>query len=400
MKKNTGSLNAAKAAGLPAVLLACGLLASALLSLAGCAGLIPSGSFMKTTEGSTVGRAAIRLSEDTWTDGAISATDLAMAKTTGIVTGGEQWFTFTASAGTQYLHVFFGTLTELYVQLYDGNGNALGAPTGLGGSTTHTALTVTRRQTYFIKVTPNPYGPTSGTYRIGFNTVPLAPGILSAAAPLSPDTWTDGVLTPANGEQWFTFTASAGTQYLHVLFGTLTDLDVQLYDGNGNALGAPTGLGGSTTYTALTVTNGQLYYVRVTPSPYRSNSGTYRIGFNTMPLAPGILSAAAPLSPDTWTDGVLTPANGEQWFMFTANTGTQYLHVMFGTLGYLDVQLYDGNGNVLGDALQLQGRTTSTSLMVTSGQVYYVKVTPSPYRSNSGTYRITFNNSDAAPATN
>jgi predicted RNA-binding protein with TRAM domain len=382
MKKNTGFL---KATAKAAWLLACGLVASVSLSLAGCVGTggipmpIYTGSPIETGVETKIPGNAIQLTEDRWIDGAVSSTS------------GEQWFKFTASANTQYLHVLFGTLSYLYVQLHDSKGNVLGNPTELRGSTTYTTLTVTSGQVYYVKVTP--YGSNGGTYRIGFNTMPLAPGILSAAATLSPDTWADGVLTPANGEQWFTFTASANTQYLHVLFGTLTDLYVQLHDSNGNVLGNPTELRGSTTYTTLTVTSGQVYYVKVTPY----GSGTYRIGFNTMPLAPGILSAAATLSPDTWADGVLTPTNGEQWFTFTASAGTQYLHVFFGTLTDLNVQLYDSNGNALGNAVQLQGRTTSRSLMVTSGQVYYVRITP--YWSNSGTYRIAFNTSDTAPAT-
>jgi hypothetical protein len=48
-----------------------------------------------------------------------------------------------------------------------------------------------------------------------------------SSIPLTGNAWAEGALTPSNQEQWFTFTATAGTQYLHVSFGTLTDLYVQ-----------------------------------------------------------------------------------------------------------------------------------------------------------------------------
>jgi hypothetical protein len=257
-------------------------------------------------------------------------------------------------------------------------------------------LTVTGGQGYYIRVVP--YSSSSGTYRIGVNTVPLPCGTLAAATALSAGSWTDGVLTSASGEQWFKFTATAGTHYLHVSFGTLTDLYVQLYDSTGGTLGNRTNLYSSARYTPLTVTGGQTYYIRVTSAS--SNGGTYRIGFNDMPLAPGTLSEAATLTQGAWADGVLTPASGAQWFTFTATAGTHYLHVIFGTLTNLYVQLYDSNGGTLGNSMHLYiyswESVTSKSLVVTSGQTYYIRVTP--YSSTGGTYRIAFNASETAPA--
>jgi hypothetical protein len=182
---------------------------------------------------------------------------------------------------------------------------------------------------------------------------------------------------------------------LHIFFGTLTDLYVQLYDSNNNALGDRTELYSSTRYKSLTITSGREYYIKVTP--YGSNGGTYRIGFNTMPLPCGTLAAAALLSAGTWADGNITATSGEQWFKFTATTSTHYLHVIFGTMTDLYVQLYDSNGGTLGNRTELWSTYTSKSLVVTSGQVYYVRVTP--YGSGSGTYRIAFNTSSTAPTT-
>jgi hypothetical protein len=274
MKKNMFFLKAAdKAARLPTVLLAWGLLASALLTalltLAGCP--------VEAEEGKTQ-KSAVQLTEDAWADGAVSSTS------------GEQWFKFTATAGTQYLHVVFGTMTAMHVQLYDSGNNALGDERSLSGSTKYLALTVTSGRSYYVKVSEGSSwaGSPTGTYRIGFNAMPLPCGTLAAATALTANTWANGAINTAGGEQWFKFTATAGTQYLHVIFGTLTDLYVHLYDGNGGTLGDSTNLHSSSTnkYKSLIVTTGQVYYVKVTPWYSNSSSGTYRIAFNTSTTAP------------------------------------------------------------------------------------------------------------------
>jgi hypothetical protein len=220
--------------------------------------------------------------------------------------------------------------------------------------------------------------------------------------PLTGNIWAEGALTPSNQEQWFTFTATAGTHYLHVSFGTLTDLYVQVYDSRNNPVGDGTRFTGRDSGSAvLTITSGKAYYIRV--SPYAGQgSGTYRIAFNTMPsppLPPGTLTSAASLKENTWAEGAFTPSSTEQWFKFTATAATQYLHVSFGTLTDLYVQLYDRNGAVLGNRTELYsyswGSRTYTSLMSERGQVYYVRVTPNS--GSGGAYWIAFNTSSAAP---
>jgi hypothetical protein len=66
----------------------------------------------------------------------------------------------------------------------------------------------------------------------------------------------------------------------------------------------------------------------------------------------------------------------------------------------MGVQLHDGSGGTLGSSMHLYSSTTSKSLIVTSGQIYYIKVTPYYSNSGGGTYRIAFNTSDTPPAIN
>jgi hypothetical protein len=99
---------------------------------------------------------------------------------------------------------------------------------------------------------------------------------------LATNTWADGNLASWLSEQWFKFTATTATQYIHVSFRTLNILDVQVYDSGFNAVGGRTGLGNPTLYTSRTLTPGQEYYVQVTTP----NSGTYKIAYNESPNAP------------------------------------------------------------------------------------------------------------------
>ena len=228
--------------------------------------------------------------------------------------------------------------------------------------------------------------------------------IQKSAIELSANIWSDGALTEG-AEQWFKFTAAAGTQYLHVIFGTMDSMDVQLYTDTDSALGNAIGLYGDIKYTSLTVTAGKVYYIKVTPGTKgyydSSTTGTYRITFNSVQFRPGTFDKAATLTPDVWENGTILDGE-EQWFKFTATAGTQYLHIIFGTMNNIDVQLYSEVGDALGNSMGLHDDTKYKSFIVAIGQVYYVRVTPGTeysWRSDSitGTYRIAINISTVAP---
>jgi hypothetical protein len=106
----------------------------------------------------------------------------------------------------------------------------------------------------------------------------MPPGTAASATVLTAGTWADGNITSSDGE-WFKFTATASTQYIHASSGTLYYLYVRLYNSGGNTVdGNWTNLYGSTTYFSLTI--GQEYFIWVTPYS-SSDRGTYGIMFNT-----------------------------------------------------------------------------------------------------------------------
>jgi len=225
------------------------------------------------------------------------------------------------------------------------------------------------------------------------------------AIELTANVWSDGAVTEG-GEQWFVFTATASTQYIHVIFGTMNNMDVQLYNNSSSALGNSLHLLGDTKKTLLSVSSGQVYYLKVTPgtgySYNSSNTGTFRLTFNSVQFVPGTFDKAINLSDGVWISGNIVE-NGEQWFKFTATASSHYVHVSFGTMTNIDVQLYSDTAASLGNALHLRSSgNNKTELIITSGTVYYLRVMPGTdyqYQSSTyGTFQIALNTSTTAPS--
>jgi len=135
-------------------------------------------------------------------------------------------------------------------------------------------------QEYYIKVWTGSSG--GGTCQIAFNTTFIPPD--TTITQLTVNTWVDGNLLTLSSQQWFKFTATARTQYIHVSFSTFYSyFYIQVYDSSGDVVVNQTSFSDSTRYVSMTVTEGQEYYIRVNNYSY---SGTYRIAFNTSETPP------------------------------------------------------------------------------------------------------------------
>jgi hypothetical protein len=308
------------------------------------------------------------LKAETWANGIINSSE------------DEQWFKFSATAATQYIHFDPGTLNNVYVQVYDDSGIGAGSRVNLYDSNLSTSLTLTNGGEYYIKVTPS-----SGTggYKIAFNAALFPPDTI--VTPLTATIWTN-TITATSGQQWFKFTATAATQYIHVdINGTNTSVNVQLYDSNDAAVGSNSLLSGSAAYTSQTLTEGDEYYIKTSSS----GSGTYRIMYNTSNV--GITTLTA----NTWANSTIGESE-EQWFKFTATAATQYIHFAPGSLDNVNVQLYTSAIATSGAEAHLYDSTLYISRSITISSVYYIKVTP--YDSNgSGAFKIAFNTATTPP---
>jgi len=136
----------------------------------------------------------------------------------------------------------------------------------------------------------------TGTFSLVYSNINSRPQEIFAPpnpTTLTAGSWANGNIATAGGYEWFKFTATAATQYIHFSGGTLSQVYVQIFDSNGATVGqGTTGTGSTNMYnsgnTSRPVTLGDTYYVRVWPmnSSGNNSSGTYRIAFNTSTTTP------------------------------------------------------------------------------------------------------------------
>jgi hypothetical protein len=303
---------------------------------------------------------------------------------------GEQWFKFTATASTQYIHGSSGTMT-IDVKVFTSSG------TETGGGPGWVPLLTTGHE-YYLRV--QPYTGT-GTYQIGFNASIIPPGVTPTQ--LSANTWANGNISTPSGE-WFRFTATAPTQYIHVSRDTISLFSVTVYTSSG---GYNTGYtySNSMRYFTCTLSAGQEYYIQVRPYDQSIYSyGTYKIGFNTNDLPPGSVwpPVSSQLSLNTWAVNNSPESGGERWFKFTATASTQYIHGSMGELTGLYVQVYASSGAMVGSEGNLNTYNRNTSRTLTVNEEYFMRVRSVRFigidNGDNDTYRIAFNASVISPS--
>jgi hypothetical protein len=336
-------------------------------------------------------------------------------------TGTEQWYKFTPTTTTssQNIHFDLGTQRGLYVQLYDSDGKPVGSKATIFGSTFNASRSVTANNVYYILI----YYYSSGTYKMGINAASTPPNVTvvtSSATALSADAWsTNGNIATAGGEQWFSFSATAVTQYIHFLGDSLTDIVVRVYtaDGTLQTAGSSTSnLDGIINRSlSRTLNVGTTYYIRITPYNNTSGSGTYKIGFNDKAETP-VVETTMPTTGvvtlntvSTWGEGNIAAAGGAQWYSFTSSAATgsattvsQYIYFQAGTtLTDAYIQLYTSDGRMVGTRSWLYAGTYSAyvSRTISPSTQYYIKVTSyySTGAKSNGAFKLGFGTSSTLP---
>ena len=327
-----------------------------------------------------------------------------------IASKGVQWFKFTATADSQYIIFKPGTLNDVYVQVYDSNGIQVGSKTELYKSNykskviLHTYRAVTSGQVYYIKVTP--YSTYSGAYQIMFSDSFIPQD--AVVTQLTIGKWADGNIIVPEGltnedvEQWYKFTASASTKFIHV---DSTYYKIQLFDINGTAVGeesmVPPVLESEKKYVSITVTSGNEYYIRVKIGGgyFTGDTGNkYKIGITESSSARPAVTLPTEnitqLTENKLFDGGELKRDDVRWFKFTATATTQYIHFIISGSTYETTafgQLYDNTGVAVGEQIRWSAYSAGDSVKswtVVSGNEYYLKVT---IYYSSGIYQIGFN---------
>jgi len=337
--------------------------------------------------------APINIAEaDKFVDGNISGA----TTSTGVV----QWFKFTSTATSQYIHFQAGTLSAVNMQVYAADGiTAVGDSTTFGSTTVYANRTLTNATVYYIKITAY----FNGSYKIAFNTTTSAPTTVTipttGVTELTSGKWTDIKTIERNDEQWFKFTPTTSPSYIHFLPGTLTNAYAQVYTADGRVQGSRVTFSyasNSNLYSSITgLTSNTAYYFKLTPSS-TTDSGTYRVGFNasssTTPSITLPTEGITQLTNSTWKDSTIT-RGVEQWFKFTPANASQSIHFLPGTLASLYVQIYDKDGAPVGTRTYLSNSTLSYSRSsLNTANEYFIMAY---YATANGAYKIAVSGSTA-----
>jgi hypothetical protein len=323
------------------------------------------------------------MTANTWSNGIIATA------------GGIQWFKFTAKAHIQYIHFQTGTLTDVYMQMYEADRKTpVGAQYNLYTGNLSTSRTLTIDKEYYIKIWP--YSSTgSGTYKLAFSELSTAPTIAQITVPttgvttLAADVWTDGNIPTLGGEQWFKFTATTTRQYFCFQPGEFTPVSAQLYIANGTTTGTMmsfTSINNASQYITIDTD----YYIRV------FGFGTYKIAFTAAETLPAITwptTGVTTLTAGKFADGYISSAKSSQWFKFTATADSQY--IIFQSAKNTDmsvnVQFYSAENTrpstPTSTGISVDDFSSFGPRVVTEGNVYYILITQaSPY---TGAFKIT-----------
>ena len=337
------------------------------------------------------------------------------------IAGGDQWFSFKqpkekSQEERQYIHFSPGDqenegLVNVYVAVYymveKGDeitvGSMAGPRVNLSSSNLYTYYSLLNsEETYFLRVFPF-LTTSSGNFQIGFNSSFLAPG--KAGMELVLNTWEDGEILNAGGEQWFSFKAAATTHFIHFSPRTLTSVNAQVYDSNGTTLGSSASFSGQANI-SRSVSDGQTYYIKLTPvTP--NEKGKFKIGFTesvSLPYnvwRPDKEKSEYKVNVDKlvlniWEEVKNLNEYGEQWFKFKATVQMQHIHFSPGTLENVYMQIYNERGLIVGNRASLSAGTPSVPRAVNPGDTYYIRVYPITPGEN-GTFKIGFSQASDDP---
>jgi hypothetical protein len=228
---------------------------------------------------------ATPLTAGVWTDGSLTSSIR------------EAWYSFSVTSGIAY-RVWWNesgdygdgskTLNVTASAWYSNGNNIFEGVTSAWYSTTESSFTPAANGTVYVKITPYSSTTATGTFAITYNadSATMPPVLINPVSPtaLTVDEWANGNITTSGGQQWFSFTATAVTQYIYVIFGTLNDFYVQVYTSNGSLV-VDKNMYSNTRSANGTLVEGQEYYIKV--RPYSSTgSGNYQITFSAASTAP------------------------------------------------------------------------------------------------------------------
>jgi len=266
------------------------------------------------------------LTANLWDDGSIPAS-------------GEVWYSFYAAANTTY-RVWWNqqsggddtkTISRVQVAAYNSDRteqfneilSTWDNPKIIGPYLSGTTIK--------LKVTS--YYSDSGTFAIGYSASndrsAFKIRLPASHTPLTANQWTNGEITTSNREVWYSFTATANTNYgvwwndSSAGDGSKTlNAQVWAYDSNGTQLfNVDDSWTFNLTSTLNVASSGTIYLRVLSRYGVTSGIGTYGIRYNTGFVRGDI--GVTSLTANQWANGTIG-AYGETWYSFTVAANTTY----------------------------------------------------------------------------
>ncbi|MCR8550897.1 DUF4214 domain-containing protein [Salipiger sp. P9] len=280
-----------------------------------------------------------------------------------------------------------GSFQNLNFTLYDANGNVLrGGNISDGGAETisHTAGT---DGTYYLRVfwARYPDGAPNGVTLDYTLDVDLPEVVVSDGNDTmeTAETITEGVLTRSGtGIDWYSFTAVSGVVQATLTATSGQNLNLTLFDSDGNVLRAGSGDTITENLSQVLATDG-IYYLRVISAVYPNGApnGVTLDYTLSLDLPEVVVSDGNDTmeTAETITEGVLTRSGtGIDWYRFNSVSGVVQATLTATSGQNLNLTLFDSDGNVLragsGNAI-----TESLSQVLATDGIYYLRVISAVY---------------------
>jgi subtilisin-like proprotein convertase family protein len=267
------------------------------------------------------------------------------------VPGDVDWFSFAATAGTTYVfEVELDSLSDSVLRLIGPNGTTqLALNDNAVGTESVIRWTAPATGTYFLEV--KGAGSATGKYNVVLSFAPTddhgddATDNAPPPTPITSPSIVPGVLETLFDADWFSFTATAGTEYeLGTILGTLEDSVLRIYDANGiTELAFNDNADGLASFIRWVAPANGTYYAEVRAKD-GVFEGTYFLSFTVDDHGDDATDASPATNPGS-TPGNIELLGDVDWFSFTAVQGTHYLlEARATTLGNPQLRLVGTNG--------------------------------------------------------
>ncbi|MDR0320503.1 MAG: hypothetical protein LBI28_03295 [Treponema sp.] len=290
-------------------------------------------STANTRPAATINVAAVPLTELKWEEGNLPNINSMNWYSLSVTYGTTYRLWWNERGGSTYGD---GTKTaDVSVNVYKSDGTSISITNSTTAWSTASSFTADSTGTVYIRVmlASSTY---TGSYGIVYTTKTDRPLILPATiTALTANVWKDGNIA-ANGEDWYSFSATDGTTYRFWWNETgnngygnkSANIRVSAWYSDGTLISVLNNQDTAwATAVSFTAASTGTVYVRVTPSS-NSSIGTYGIVYNTGTTTPRPLDLPGniiPLTADKWTDGIFNAITDVVWYSFPVTQGNMCL---------------------------------------------------------------------------